>query len=247
MSLKDNFNQTVCVNVHQLGQYLTIEDGAFEFGSRGGSHRIELSTSEDWTAETEGPVSWLKLSDLSGSGSGVITMKAEENRTVSDRTATVVIKAKYAQSVRIVVKQKARYLSVSSQSVQFFSEGGTSEAVSIDTDGAYEIRSDATWFTVNKGAGDTFTVTASANSSSEVRSGKITIALTDLTTGSLSLELTVMQAGKGGSFIIGGFPDDSDWSVSGNGTVTITGYTSDKNWNSYSRGGLNVRRGSGEQ
>lgn len=242
-------DKTVCVNVHQLGQYLTIEDGAFEFGSRGGSHRIELSTSEDWTAETEELVSWLKLSDLSGSGSGVITMTAEENPTVSDRTATVVIKAKYAQSVRIVVKQKARYLSVSSQSVQFFSEGGTSETVSIDTDGAYEIRSDATWFTVNKGAGDTFTVTASANATSEVRSGKITIALTDLTTGSLSLELTVMQAGKGGSFIIGGFPDDSDWSVNGNGTVTITitGYTSDKNWNSYSRGGLNVRRRSGEQ
>lgn len=236
-------DKTATVNVHQLAQYLTIEDRAFEFGSTGGSHRIELSTSDEWTAETEGDAAWLGLSKKSGNGNAEIVVTADDNPSVNGRTSAVVIRPKYAQSVRIVITQKPRHLSVSSQSIQFFADGGTSGPVAIDTDGRFEIKSDASWFTVDRGAGNTFTVTAAQNSTGDTRTGKITISLTDLKEGSLALELTVMQAAKGGSFIVGGYPEDSDWSDAGQGrlTITITGYTSDKNWNSYGRGALKVK------
>lgn len=236
-------DKTTYVNVHQLAKYMTIDNQSFEFDSKGGSHTIELSTNDEWTAEIEHNVSWLKLSKSSGSGNATITLTAEDNASVNTRSTTVVINTKYSQSIRILVSQKPRQLSVSTQSILFFANGGTSEVVTIDTDGTYEIKSDASWFTVNKGTGNTFTVYATKNSTDEMRRGKITISLIGLKEGSLSLELTVMQAGEGGSFIINGYPEDSDWNYVGGGslTVTIKGYTSDKNWDNSHGGTLSVK------
>lgn len=231
------------VNVHQLAKYMTIDNQSFEFDSKGGSHTIELSTNDEWTAEIEHNVSWLKLSKLSGTGNAVITLTAEDNASVNTRSTVIVINTKYSQSIRILVSQKPRYLSVSTSSILFFANGGTSEIVTIDTDGTFEIKSEASWFTVNKGEGNTFTVYAIKNSSDEMRRGKITISLTDLKEGTLALELTVSQAGEGGSFIINGYPGDQDWNYVGGGslTVTIKGYTSDKNWDESFGGTLTVK------
>lgn len=236
-------DKTTYVNVHQLAKYMTIDNQSFEFDSKGGSHTIELSTNDEWRAEIEHNVSWLKLSKSSGIGNATITLTAEDNASVNTRSTAVVINTKYSQSIRILVSQKPRHLSVSTQSILFFANGGTSETVTIETDGTYEIKSDASWFTVNKGVGNTFTVYATKNSSDEMRRGKITISLTDLKEGTLALEITVSQAGEGGSFIINGYPEDKDWNYVGGGslTVTIKGYTSDKNWDESFGGTLTVK------
>lgn len=236
-------DKTSCVNVHQLAKYMTIDNQSFEFDSKGGSHTIELFTNDEWTAEIEHNVSWLKLSKSSGTGNAVITLTAEDNASVNTRSTAVVINTKYSQSIRILVSQKPRHLTVSTSSILFFANGGTSEIVTIDTDGTFEIKSDASWFTVNKREGNTFTVYATKNSSDEMRRGKITISLTDLKEGTLALELTVSQAGEGGSFLINGFPEDQDWNYIGGGslTVTIKSYTSDKNWDESFGGTLTVK------
>ena len=230
------------VNVHQLAKYMTIDNDAFEFDSKGGIHTVEVFTNDEWSAEIGHDVSWLKLSKSSGTGDAIITLTAEDNPSVNVRSTTVIINSKYSQSIRILVSQEPRYLSVSSESILFFANGGTSEVVTINTNGTYDIKSDVSWFTVNKGIDNTFTVYASKNSSNELRSGKITISLTDLKEGSLTLELTVMQTGEGGSFILTDFTDDEDWNYVGSGslTVTITGYTTDKNWNDIFGGTLTV-------
>ena len=236
-------DKTTYVNVHQLAKYMTIDNQSFEFDSNGGSHIIELSTNDEWTAEIEHNVSWLKLSKSSGTGNAIITLTAEDNASVNTRSTAIVINTKYSQSVRILVSQKPRHLSVSTQSILFFANGGTSEVVTIDTDGTYDIKSDASWFTVNKGTGNTFTVYATKNNTNDMRRGKITISLTGLKEGSLSLELTVAQAGEGGSFIINGYPEDCDWNYVGGSSlsVTIKGYTSDKNWDNSYGGSLTVK------
>lgn len=230
------------VNVHQLAKYLTIDNKSFEFDSKGGSHTIEVLTNDEWTAEIEHNVSWLKLSKSSGTGVALITLTADDNPSVNVRSTSVVINSKYSQSVRILVSQQPRYLSVSSESILFFVNGGTSEVVKINTNGAYNIKTDVSWFTINKGADNTFTVYAPQNYSNEMRKGRITISLTDLKEGSLSLELSVVQAGEGGSFILTDFTDDNDWNNVGNGSlsVTITGFTTDRNWNDNFGGTLTV-------
>lgn len=230
------------VNVHQMARYLTIDNQSFEFDSKGGTHTIELFTNDEWTSEVEHNVSWLKVSKTSGTGNAVITLTADDNASVNTRSTAVVINTNSDQSIRILVSQKPRHLTVSKSSILFFANGGTSETVTIDTDGAFEIKSDASWFSVNKDSKNTFTVLATENSTNEIRQGKITISLTDLKEGSLALELSVMQTGQGGTFIINGFPDDSDWNFvnSGSLAVTINGYTSDKNWDK-SYGGTQCR------
>lgn len=225
-------DKTTQVTVHQLAKYMTIDNQAFEFDSHGGTHTIELLTNDEWTAQIEDNASWLKLSKSSGSESAVITLTADDNASVNERSAVVIINAKASQSVRILVSQKPRHLSVSASSISFFATGGTSDPITIDTDGSYEIKSDASWFSINMDVKNTFTVKASQNSSNQIRRGTITISLTGLKEGSLALELTVMQTGQGGSFIINGYPSDKNWDNSSGGSVTFTinGYTSDKNW-----------------
>lgn len=230
------------VNVHQLAKYMTIDNQTFDFDSKGGNHIIELSTNDNWTATVENDDAWVGLSKTSGAGSDEIVITAEDNPSVNARSTTIVINAQYSQSVRILVSQKPRHLSVSCGSISFFANGGTSEVISVETDGIYEINGDTSWFTINKGEGDTFTVYAPENTSDEMRSGKITVALTDLKEGTLSIEIPVVQAGTGGSFIVNGYPADKDWDHVGDGSLSVTvhGYTSDKNWDSTYGGSLTV-------
>ena len=231
------------IDIHQMAKYMTIDNQAFVFDSKGGTHTIDLSTNDEWTAEIENNPSWLKLSKSSGSGSATLTLTADDNASVNSRSAVVLINTKYSQSIRILVSQEPRFLTVSTQSLLMFASGGLSETVSIETNGTYDIKGESSWFTVYQYAGNTFKVNATQNVSSEMRSGKIIISLTNLKEGSLSIELPVIQAGKGGSFIINGFPEDVNWDSNGNGylNISVKNYTSDKNWDNSINGSLNIK------
>lgn len=225
-------NQSIDVEIHQLGKYFNIDDEAFEFDSHGGSHTISLSTNESWTAQIADNADWLSLSSEAGDGEAEIILSVKDNPSVNSRSSEVIITPKYSQAIKISVHQKARYLNISSESIMFFSDGGTSDFVTIDTDGSYTIATDATWFSVSEEDKSGFTVTAEPYKQPDSRSGKINISLTDLKEGGLTLTLTVTQIGEGCSFIIDGYPEDSDWGDFGNTSLTfkITGYSSDKNW-----------------
>lgn len=228
-------NQSTEVLIHQLGKYFTIDNDTFEFGSKGGTHTIDLSTNEKWTASVEGEAEWLTLSAKEGEGSSEIILTADDNPSVNGRSAEIVITPANSQAVKVFVTQSARYLTVSSESISFFSDGGTSAFVSIDTDGVFKIESDGDWFTVNlKDDMSGFTVTAESFKQPEKRTGKITISLTDLEEGTMSLGMSVIQIGEGCSFIIEGYPEDGDWNDFGNSSLQfiITGYQSDQNWDS---------------
>lgn len=231
------------VNVHQLAKYMNIDNRAFEFDSKGGSHTIELFTNDNWTVEMEEAAPWLNVSQISGSGDAVITLTAEDNANVTSRSTVIAINTENSQSVRIFVTQKPRYLTVSTESVTFFAKGGTSEVITIDTNGSYDVKGDSSWFTINKGNDNSFTVFATKNSQPDVRRGKITISLTDLVEGSYALEISVIQAGEGESFIIDGYPVDVDWNYYGNDSLSISlkSYSEDKNWDKAFGGLLTVK------
>lgn len=228
-------NQTM-VNVHQLAKYLTIDNESFSFGSRGGTHTIELSTNYKWAAYVEHDVEWLKLSATSGEGDAAITLTAGDNASVNVRSTAVVVNPDGYQSIRILVTQMPRYLNVSTQGIQFFDKGGISDDIFIDTDGSYEIIGDSSWFVIERGEGDSFKVVATENKSDRSREGKITISLTDLVEGSLAVELSVMQAAMKGTLITEEYPGtDMDWDNIGRGSlnITIEGYAADKYWDAH--------------
>lgn len=226
-------NQTSEVIVNQSGKYFNIDNDTFKFGSKGGSHTISLSTNEQWKAEITDDVDWVTLSAASGIGGAEITVTANDNPSVNSRSAEILITPENSQAVKITITQSARYLRVSAENITFFSDGGTSSFISIDTDGEYEISSDASWFDINQENESGFTVSTNAYKLPETREGKITIFLTDLEEGSLSLEIPVIQIGEGCSFVLDGYSEDDDWNDFGNTTISfsIDGYSVDQDWN----------------
>jgi len=217
------------VNVRQQGKYFVVADDDMNFTSAGGTLQLNISTNDDWSAKLLGNAKWLTLSQYQGMGKVTLNITATDNPSVNERQDFLVVETKNGQNVKVKLYQAARYLKASTKSVMFFSRGGTSELITIDTDGKYEISSDVSWFNISKN-GDSFTVTTPPNTTERIREGKITIRLTDLQEGEMYLVIPVIQIAPGAKFDKQGYSEEVDWSASFDGgvTVNVTGYNNDK-------------------
>lgn len=226
-------SQTKDVEVKQEGKYFQIENTSLDFSSKGGEHTLFLTTNESWKAEIPGNPGWVSLSGFSGNGDKEIQIKVSDNPSVNPRSADIIITPANGQGISIKVAQAARTLSVSAESILFYSAGGVSEYVAITTDGTYSIDCDSSWIQIKEESGGFF-VECEKYREPESRSAKIVISLTDLKEGSLSLQLAVIQIGEGCSFIVNGYPEDQNWSDFGNSTLSfsITTFTTDQSWDS---------------
>lgn len=233
-------DQTAKIPVVQSGKYFTISNSQLTYPSTGGTIQVNISTNDSWTAEVEGDATWLTLSQTSGTGNLEVKIVAGDNPSVNSRSASVLFKTKNGKTVRVAVQQDARYLTVDTREILFYAKGGTSDPITVSTDGKFDISSTESWFSINR-SGNTFTVTTIENKEKEPRVGTITIALTDLKEGTYALKLEVMQLSEGGTFILQGYEDDINWDAGGNGdekhfTLEIIEFGDDTNWDS-SNGG----------
>lgn len=234
-------DKSLYISVNQKGKYLTITNSLLTYTSKGGSIGITVTTNDSWTARTEGNASWLSVSKSLGSGTADIKVTASDNASVNSRTGYVVIETPHGLNVRIMVTQDARYLTTNHSSLLFYSKGGTSEAITVSTDGTYSISCSDSWLTVNQSS-NTFTVTASENTTTEARIGYITIYLTDLIEGTYSLKLAVTQLNYGGSFLRNDYGDDTNYDETGTttGSLIITGFGTEKNYDTSTASGTTL-------
>ncbi len=229
------------ISIVQKGKYFTVSNSLLSYTSRGGSLNIAVTTNDTWTAQVENSPAWLQLSSASGYGNIDVNVTALDNPSVNSRSATIVFKTANNKNVKVMVTQDARYLNVNTREVLFYSKGGTSEAITISTDGTYSVSCSDTWFSVNQSS-NTFTITATENTTTDTRIGYITIALTDLNDGAYSLKLPVTQLNYGGSFLRKDYGNDINYDNMGNstGSLTITGFGSDKNYDSTTTSGTTL-------
>lgn len=234
-------DKSATINVIQKGKYFTVSNSLLTYSSKGGSMNISITTNDTWTAQIENNPSWLQLSKNNGSGNVDVTVTATDNPSVNSRTATIVFETAHNQRVRVVVTQNARYLTINTNEVLFYSKGGTSEAITVSTDGKYSISCSDSWFTINQSS-NTFTVTASENTAIDPRIGYITISLTDLEEGTYSLKLTVIQLNYGGTFLRKDYGEDTNHDNTGTstGSLTITGFGSDNNYDTSTTSGTTL-------
>lgn len=233
--------KSATINIVQKGKYFTVSNNLLTYTSKGGAIDVSISTNDSWSAKVENGSTWLTLSKTSGAGNVDLKVTASDNASVNSRTGYVVVETPHGQSVRIMVSQDARYLTVDNNSILFYAKGGTSEPITVSTDGSYTIsRSDA-WFSISRSS-NTFTVTATENKTSEPRTGTITVALSNLVEGSYSLKLTVTQLNNGGSFMRNDFGSDQDYDNMGtsNGNLTISGFGADKNYDTSASSGTTL-------
>lgn len=225
-------DKTIEINVVQKGKYFTIDNNLLTYTSKGGDIKINITTSEEWTASIENNPKWIKLSKSSGTGDLEVTVTAEDNPSVNSRTATIIFETTYLQPIRVIVKQDERKLTIDTRELLFYPKGGTSDPVTITTDGEYKIECSDSWLSYTE-SGNTFTVTATEyTDTKEPRTGFITVSLTDLKEGSYALTISVSQLNQGGSFLRNDYGEDKnyDQSATTTGTLTIAGYDNDKNW-----------------
>ena len=238
---KEGVTHTAEISVSQDGKYFSVNNEELAIGSKGGTMQVSIATNDSWSVNLFNNAQWLTISDKSGEESLTIDFVAEDNPSVNPRSETSTISPKDLESVNVVIRQKARYLTVDSDGVQFFSKGGTSAPITISTDGKYSISEQTDWFSISR-EGDVFTVSADVNETGHIRTGDITITLTDLTEGSLTLTLTVTQIAPGGNFSREDYTDDNLWDATYNSvfSISVIGYASDENWDEKDHHGITV-------
>jgi len=180
------------IPVYQNGKFLNVSSKALEFTSKGGSSQISLKTNNNWTAVASG--SWITLSESEGNEDCNLIVTTADNPSAAVREGSIVITPEGFNPVRVTVSQAARYLTVSTERLEFFQKGGTSDPIIISTDGIAEISTDADWLTVSRETDTQFLITATENDGDSNRSGAVTVSLSDLTSGSLSVMINVTQA-----------------------------------------------------
>ena len=179
------------IPVYQSGKFLNVSSKALEFTSKGGSSQVSLKSNNNWSAVASD--SWITLSEPEGSGDCDLIVTTADNPSAAAREGSIVITPEGFNPVRVTVSQAARYLTVSTERLEFFQKGGTSEPITISTDGVPEISTDADWLTVSKETDTRFLITATENDGDSNRSGVVNVSLSDLTSGSLSVAINVTQ------------------------------------------------------
>lgn len=238
---KEGVTHTAEISVSQDGKYFSVNNEELAIGSKGGTMQVSIATNDSWSVNLLNNAEWLTVSDKSGEENMTIDFVAGDNPSVNPRSETATISPKDLNAVSVVIRQKARYLTVDSDGVQFFSKGGTSAPITISTDGKYSISEQTDWFSISH-EGDVFTVSADVNETGHIRKGDITITLIDLTEGSLTLTLTVIQIAPGGNFSREDYTDDNLWDATYNSvfSISVIGYAADENWDEKNHHGITV-------
>ena len=189
-----NLGATVySVRIIQQGKYITVSGNLFNLASAGGQVQVDLTTNDGWTADAGSGSAWVSLSSTSGEGDCHLTITVAPNKSVTPRNDTVTIQPVNLNPVKIVIQQAARYMNLSTSSIQFFEKGGTSDNIQVETDGLVQATTADDWLTVNTIENGLFTVTALANPTHFERTGTVTVTMTDLDEGQLVKTITATQ------------------------------------------------------
>lgn len=197
------------IRIIQSGKYFSFTNENLELASTGGIISLSLKTNEAWTISKES--SWISTSLDSGFGDAEIIISVADNPSVENRKAIVTIMPENSQSVMLTISQKGRYLTVDHSSLSFYAKGGTSDIITISTDGTFVIKKDQDWLTINQN-GKAFTVTVAPSSLLEPRTANVVVQLTGLSNNeSYFVVIPIMQKAVSESFTGEDFGDDEDW------------------------------------
>lgn len=224
------------ISVEQQSKYFDLTSQEIKFPSKGGQTTLSVSTNDKWDAQTTENVSWLTLTKGQDGDTPILQIVAADNNTALPRSATIEVSTQGGRKIALAVTQDVRTLKVSQSKISFFPKGGSS-TVLIETDGSYTITQTGNWFSITQETGS-FTVTTSENNTKNDRNGSITITLTDITVGEISVTLPVIQIKSGSSFNQDGYGNDANWNATNNppkGEFNITGFSSDADWNKSSK------------
>ena len=175
-----------CVKESSEISLLIVSPETYNFVPAGGGATITVSSNQSWAASSN--ASWCTVSPSSGNGNGQIGLEVTAYYSTSPRSATVTVTGGGITKT-ISVTQEAMRLDLSPTSYNFAANGGISSAITVNSNFSWNVSSNASWLTTSKTSGsydDTFSMTATANTSNSPRSATVTV-----TTNMLGITKTV--------------------------------------------------------
>jgi hypothetical protein len=168
------------------------------------SDTFKISSNVNWTVSvfpvvaSGSPINWLTVNPVSGANNLIINLNAAANTTTNMRTALVKVTSGSITRT-IEVKQPAGnntlpFLNTSLILLGFDASPSVSKTFNITSNAAWIITSDVNWLSFSPANGNNnalITVTASANTSNQMRFGWLVISVP----GALSKFIQVKQAG----------------------------------------------------
>ena len=194
---------------------ITLNQSIVTFDDAAGEEQVSFSATADWIAElvNDRADSWLTISPKSGAaGNASIAIKATENDTPDDRSATIRLKAGSAMKTISVTQKQKDALTVTSSKFEVEAEGGEVKIeVKANIDFEYVIDESAQEWISYEGTRamktSTLTFKVAENDDTERREGTITIK-----SGEFNEVVTIYQAGCEPSIVI----SKSEYVVSSN-------------------------------
>ena len=191
---------TYAVSVTQKGATPIFEatPSSLSYSASGGSETISITSNQSWTATTSD--AWFNISAAAGEGNATLTVTAEENSSIAERSGKVTFSAGgNTYTVNITQKGADLIFSVTPTTFSFTSSGGN-QSVSVKSNQAWTVSFDVSWLSLStvSGTGDaTLTITAQTNTSTDNRAGTVTF-----TSGGKTYTVTIIQDGVATHFEI---------------------------------------------
>ncbi len=173
-------SKTVTVTQAAGAATLSVSSSTLNVAAQNGSTTsFNVTSNTSWTATCN--QTWLTLNPSSGSGNGSVTITAEANPSVSERTAIITVSASGVASQTITVTQITgnAILSVSSSVLNIPAAEGSTTTFDIISNVSWSVVSDQTWLAVNSASGSgngTVTLTSAKNETTEERTAIVTVS-----------------------------------------------------------------------
>jgi hypothetical protein len=153
--LDQNIDKTLWYGIkgtqsNELGPYLVLSEDQFEFEAKPeNSKSFTINSSVNWSVSSS--ASWLNFDIASGSNNGSITISAEENTTVEERTAEITVSGDEVSTQKITVTQSAGapFLDVSTYTIFLEAGAGSIDSFFISSNINWNISISQPWLNVN--------------------------------------------------------------------------------------------------
>jgi uncharacterized repeat protein (TIGR03803 family) len=183
--------QTFIITVTQP-PFMTVSSQPISIAAKSGTASVTLTSNVDWSVSSD--KDWLTISPSSGKDNGTLTITAQDNPTVSSRSANVYISGTNVNTITISVTQAAGdpTLSLSPGTLNMTAASGAG-SFNVITNTSWSVSCPESWIQLQPvfGSGNsTIYLTANANASISERTAVVTV-----TAGGLSQTVTVVQAG----------------------------------------------------
>ncbi len=182
------------------GPQLSLSPTSVDLDATGSKQiTIAVTSNTSWNVSKDANANWLTIGSSNGSKNGSFNIWAEDNKTGSDRSATITVQVTRGSvyktvTVRQAAGSAASQLDVSTTSIGFDYTGGNNTFRITSNVSSWTVASDKAWCTVSPASGSnngTVTVSTTANSDNSGRTATITVS-----GGGLTRTVTINQSEK---------------------------------------------------